>query len=280
MTPHSFSVDVEGFCEGMAESFSLPADMIRSPAEQGEVAANVDQILEMLDTCRVKGTFFILGIIAEQQPDVVRRIANAGHEIASHSYEHLRLYNMPPQTAKEVISRSKKVLEDVSGKEVLGFRAPDFSITRETIYLLDSIRDAGFLYDSSVQPISGHDVYGIKHARREIHSLPNGLIEFPPATFKVLGKVMPILGGGYFRLFPLWISKAFLRSKEAEGCSAMFYTHPYEVGSVRPIFESMPMTRKFRHYINIEKTKQRIESLFKDFSFSPAFEVLKSAGFL
>jgi polysaccharide deacetylase family protein (PEP-CTERM system associated) len=277
---HCFSVDVEGFCEGMAESFPIPADMVRSQREKDEIASNVDETLDFLDTHQVKGTFFVLGIIAKEQPNVVRRIADDGHEIASHSYEHLRLNNMDPSTVKEVISRSKKVLEDVSGQRVIGFRAPDFSINQQTLYILDIIREAGFVYDSSIYPISGHDVYGVKNAKPEIHKLPNGLIEFPATTYKVLGKSIPALGGGYFRLYPLSLSKFILRSLEKRNQPAMFYIHPYEIGSRYPVFENMSILRKFRHYANIAKPRERFGCLFKEFSFGRASDILRSRGFV
>lgn len=275
---HCFSVDVEGFCEGMAESFPIPADMVQSQREKDEIASNVDETLDFLDAHQVKGTFFILGIIAEEQPNVVRRIADDGHEIASHSYEHLRLNNMDPGTVKEVISRSKKVLEDVSGQRVIGFRAPDFSINQQTLYILDLIREAGFVYDSSIYPISGHDVYGLKNAKPEIHKLPNGLIEFPATTFKVLGKLIPVLGGGYFRLYPLSLSRLVLKSLEKRNQPAMSYIHPYEMGSRYPVLENMSIRRKFRHYVNIDKPKERFGRLFKEFCFGKAIAVLRSRG--
>lgn len=273
---HCFSVDVEGFCEGMAESFPIPADMVRSQKEKDEIASNVDETIGFLDTHQVKGTFFILGIIAEEQPNVVRRIADAGHEIASHSYEHLRLSNMDPRTVKEVVSRSKKVLEDASGEQVIGFRAPDFSINQETLYNLDIILEAGFAYDSSIYPISGHDVYGIQNAAPEIHKLPNGMIEFPATTYRVLGKSIPALGGGYFRLYPLSLSKFILNSLEKRNQPAMFYVHPYEIGSQYPVFENMSVLRRFRHYVNMSKPRERFECLFREFSFGRAIDILRS----
>jgi polysaccharide deacetylase family protein (PEP-CTERM system associated) len=273
-------VDVEGFCEAMAESFPIPANMVRSAGEKDEIASNVEETLEFLDTHQVKGTFFILGIIAQEQPDVVRRIAAAGHEIGSHSYEHLRLNVLHPTTVKEVITRSKKVLEDVSGQEVFGFRAPDFSIDNESLYILDMLREAGFLYDSSIVPISGHDVYGIKKAIPEIHKLSNGLIEFPTTTYKILGKSIPALGGGYFRLYPLPLSKFILKTLDIRNHPAMVYIHPYEIGSRYPMFENLTLTRKFRHYVNIDKSRKRFGRLFQDFSFGRAIDIFQTEGFV
>jgi len=278
MNTHCFSVDVEGFCESMAESFYIPDEMIRSKREREEIARNVDVVLEFLAYNNVHGTFFILGKIAKEQPEIVRRIAEAGHEIASHSYNHIRLFNQEDRIARESLTASKKILEDISGYEVFGFRAPDFSITRKNIFLLDCLVEAGYKYDSSIFPISGHDVYGMKGARRDIHRLNNGLFEFPPATFTLFKRSFPVLGGGYFRLSPLWLSKFFLNSIERMDSQAMFYTHPYEVGPIYPVFKELSFMRKFRHYVGIDKSKQRFAELFKNFSFGRAIDILKTKG--
>jgi len=275
---HCFSIDVEGFCEGMAESFAIPAEMIRSQRERDEIASNVDEVLEFLDAHQVKGTFFILGVIAEEQPEVVRRIEEQGHEIASHSYEHLRLYDMDPVAAKDAISRSKHVLEDVAGQRVFGFRAPDFSINQESLGILDTIREAGFEYDCSLVPVSGHDVYGVKEAIPKIHKLSSGLIEWPATTFRLLGKAIPALGGGYFRLYPLSLSEMILKSYERRQLSAMFYLHPYEIGSQYPVIAGMSRMRMLRHYGNIDTSKEKLEYLFGRYSFGRAFEILSSSG--
>ena len=276
---HCFSIDVEGFCEANAESFAVPAEMIRSQKERDEIASNVDEVLEFLDAHQIKGTFFILGVIAEEQPDVVRRIADQGHEIASHSYEHLRLYSMNPGAAREAIFRSKHVLEDVAGQRVIGFRAPDFSINYKTLGILDTIREAGFEYDSSLVPVSGHDVYGIKDAIPEIHKLGNGLIEWPATTFKLLGKSIPALGGGYFRLYPLSLSEIILKSYERRQLSAMFYLHPYELGSRYPVVPGMSRMRRLRHYGNIDTSKEKLEHLFSRYWYGRAVDILSSNAF-
>lgn len=279
MTLHCLSIDVEGFCEGMAEAFPVPADMVGSRAERAEVEANVDQILAWLDTRGVRATFYTLGVIGEALPHVVRRVAEAGHEVGSHSHHHLRLYNLAPIRAQEAITRSKKALEDACSQRVYGFRAPDFSITRQNLHLLDAIADAGYRYDSSISPIAFHDVYGLAGAAREIHRLPNGLVEFPPATVKVLGQVLPVLGGGYFRLTPLWGSRLAMAAHERAGRPVMTYTHPYELGSVRPRLDGLSLARRFRHYVNIEKSMRRFDALMQRHRFGRAIDVLDDLGF-
>jgi polysaccharide deacetylase family protein (PEP-CTERM system associated) len=280
MITHCFSMDVEGFCESMAESFPIPEEMLSSGGEQSEIERNVDETLAFLQTNSVKGTFFVLGRIAEVLPNVVRAITQGGHEIASHSFEHLRLYNMSRDGAQEALSRSRKVLEDVSGTQVKGFRAPDFSINAQTLYVLDLIQQAGYQYDSSLYPIRGHDVYGVPDAERWIHRLPNGLVECPLSVMEIAGRRIPALGGGYFRLYPLPLTQRILRSIENAKHPAMFYIHPYELGSVCPLVPGLSWSRRFRHYVSRTKTKRRFEVLFQTHSFGRVDDVLRSHGFL
>jgi polysaccharide deacetylase family protein (PEP-CTERM system associated) len=279
VTLHCLSIDVEGFCEGMAEAFPVPAEMIGSRAEREDVEANVDEILAWLAARGVLGTFYTLGVVAEALPHVIRRIADAGHEVGSHSHRHLRLYNLDPLRARDAIARSKKALEDACSRPVYGFRAPDFSITRQNLDLLDAVAEAGYRYDSSISPIAFHDVYGVAGAAREIHRLPNGLVEFPPATVKVMGQVLPVLGGGYFRLTPLWLSRLAMASHERAGRPVMTYTHPYELGSRRPRLQGISLGRRFRHYVNVEKSMRRFDALMSQYRFGRAIDVLDGLGF-
>jgi polysaccharide deacetylase family protein (PEP-CTERM system associated) len=278
MVVHCMSIDLEGFCEGMAEAFPVPASRIGSAAERREIAANVDEILAWLDGRGVKTTFFTLGAIAEALPRVVRQIADAGHEVASHGYQHLRLYDLKPADARRAIDRSRQVLEDCTGQRVYGFRAPDFSITRQNLDLLDAVQAAGYSYDSSISPISYHDVYGVAGAAREIHLLPGGLVEFPPATVKIRGLVLPVLGGGYFRLTPLWISRVVMAAKQRSGQPVMSYTHPYELGSQCPRLAGLSVMRRFRHYVNIDRSMARFDALMDRFAFGRAIDILTKSG--
>jgi len=273
---HCFSVDVEGFCEAMAESFPVPTNWVRSKKEQQEIEINIDKILEYLADANVTGTFFTLGNIAKEQPQVVRKIAEAGHEIGSHSYFHKRLYNFNKEKIFEYISSSKKELEDASGSKVFGFRAPDFSINQKTIFILDMILECGFTYDSSIFPISGHDVYGISNAKPNIHHIRPGLLEFPPSTYKLMGCNLPILGGGYFRLSPLMLSSYFLKYLEKKNRPGMVYIHPFEMGGEFPIIKNLSRLQYFRHYVNITKSMYRFKKLFKKYEFGPAIDILNN----
>jgi polysaccharide deacetylase family protein (PEP-CTERM system associated) len=280
MIMHCFTMDVEGFCESMAESFPVSPTLLGTRAEDAEIARNTDETLAFLEEQHVQGTFFILGTIAQRLPALVKRIADCGHEIASHSLKHLRLYGLSRPDAREAIFSSRKLLEDAAGAPVRGFRAPDFSINGQTRYLLDLIQEAGYEYDSSLYPIRGHDVYGMPDTPRWPHRLPNGLREFPLSTFRIGGISIPALGGGYFRLYPLSLTRQILRGIEKSGHPAMFYIHPYELGSQCPKISHMSFSRTFRHYVNRTRTRGRFAKLFAQFKFGRVAQVLHACGLL
>ena len=264
----------------MAESISVPAETITGPGELSELRQNIAETLEFLHAWGVKGTFFVLGQVADLLPDMVRTIVQEGHEIASHSFEHVRLYNMSREQIHETLTRSRKILEDVSGMHVQGFRAPDFSINDRTLHILDMIQEAGYRYDSSLYPIQGHDVYGVRDSQLWVHRLSNGLVEYPLSTVEVGGRRIPALGGGYFRLYPLTVTRRILRRIERGEHSAMFYIHPYELGAICPLVSNLSWSRRFRHYVNRSRTKERFRKLFADHQFGRVEDVLQSRGFL
>jgi len=271
---HAFSIDVEGFYESNEESFAIDSKRIRDQREKDEIAANIDEILEFLDGFGIQGTFFVLGIIAKEQPNVIEKIATAGHEIGSHGFTHRRLFNLSKKEAILQLELSKKYLEDVSGQRVIGFRAPEYSIIEKNEFLLDELKRLGYLYDSSLYPINGHDVYGIRDCNPNIHKRGNGLIEFPPSVVSFLGKQWPVLSGGYFRLCPLPLTKLVLKTLTKQVKPGMIVLHPYEIGSHYPINNTISAYRKFRHYVNITKGKSRLIELFKTYQFAPISKIL------
>lgn len=280
MIKHCMSIDVEGFCEAIAESFPVSPSYVGSKKEKNEIEINVNFILDWLNNHNVKATFFILGVIAQKLPRLVRRIAEEGHEIGSHSFYHLRLFNLNESKLKEGILGSKKMLEDASGKSVYGFRAPEFSINAKSLKILDIIQEAGYLYDSSIYPIGGHDTYGVPGVKRDIHHLPNGLVEFPPPTLNLFGKVFPVLGGGYFRLLPYAVSEKILNRLTKKGRPTILYIHPYELGPECPKLKGMSLYRKFRHYVNMDKSKRRFSKLFNLYQFVPAIDILTENNYI
>src|SRR3990172_12068351 len=259
------SIDVEGFVEANLQSFRIDESCIDKRRETYEIEKNMDAVFELLARLDMRGTFFFLGRIAQDVPRIVRTAGEAGHEIACHSYKHVRIFGTSRSEFAKDLSSAKGLLEDVSGQRVYGFRAPDFSITEKSIWALDVLRELGFSYDSSIYPIGMHDVYGIEHVKPTIHRLPNGLIEFPLSTIGLFGTQLPFGGGGSFRLYPLPLTKFLIRRVNARGQPCMVYIHPYEVGPILPNVPRLSHFRRFRHYFDCKNGYRRLKSLLGDF---------------
>lgn len=277
---NALSIDVEGFIESNRQSVDIPLRYVDKARERYEIATNVTTLLELLGDFGIRGTFFFLGRIGRDMPDLVRQVADSGHEIGSHSFDHLRVFGMSRAEFREAAERSKRQLEDAAGVAVEGFRAPDFSIVRSSSWALDELVAARYLYDSSIYPIAGHDVYGVSDAQPVIHRHSNGLIEFPLATATVMGRRVPFGGGGYFRLYPLALTSRWIRSLNRAGRPVMFYIHPYEVGPVIPRVTELSPYRRFRHYWGCTSGTRRMRHLLERFRFGPARDVLRSGGWL
>ena len=273
-------MDVEGFIESNLESFRVPAAQLDRDQESYEIEKNVSAFCELLAELKIRATFFVVGRIAQELPRMVRQVADLGHEIGCHSYEHRRIFGLQPGQFREGLGAAKQRLEDVSGTQVRGFRAPDFSITRASLWALDILREAGFLYDSSIYPIRMHDVYGIDDADPTIHKLPNGLVEWPLATFNWLGMRFPFGGGGYLRLYPLSLTRHCIASANKQGAPCMLYIHPYEVGPLIPEIRGLSAGRRFRHYHNCRGGGLRLKKILRGFSFAPAAEILEQKGLM
>jgi polysaccharide deacetylase family protein (PEP-CTERM system associated) len=242
------------------------------------VCRNTDRLLEIFDEARLLGTFFVLGWVAERFPDLVRRIAAAGHEVASHGYEHQLVYSLTPRQFRDDVRRAKAALECAAGTAVLGYRAPSFSITNRSLWALDVLIEEGYAYDASIYPIH-HDRYGIPDWPRHPHRVEraNGsLWEIPGSTTRWAGMNLPIGGGGYFRHFPYgWTRHGIRRLNETEGRPAIFYLHPWEIDPEQPRVASTGLTR-MRHYWNLDKTETRLRRLLADFNFGRITEILQS----
>ncbi len=245
-----------------------------------EIEENLEVTLGLLQDYDVSATFFFLGRIALSAPHFVRRVAESGHEIGCHSLRHLRVTGQTREAFRRDLRAAKAALENASGVQVIGFRAPDFSIGAGNPWAFDEIREAGFLYDSSVVPTSIHDVYGMADTPEGVFRLPNGLIEFPMPVVRILGMRIPVGGGGYFRLFPLaWTKRVFV-ARERRSQPSTFYIHPYEIGPVAPRLLGLSLARRFRHYVRLKDGVKRIAPLLKSVSFTTMSEVLISHGFL
>ncbi|MEO1201371.1 MAG: XrtA system polysaccharide deacetylase, partial [Pseudomonadota bacterium] len=227
---------------------------------------NIDKALGHLDDNDAKATFFTLGWVAENHPRVVRRIVDAGHEIASHGMQHVRVWS---QTSDEFLadaSRSKKLLEDVAGSAVRGYRAASWSIDERTPWAWDQLARAGYEYSSSIYPVS-HDHYGSPDSPTEAYVDPgSGLLEIPASTTSLLGRRVPIAGGGYFRLYPLSVSRWLIR-RQSQRSSApyIFYFHPWELDPAQPRMAQADRKAKFRHYLNLDKFESRWLALLRNY---------------
>ncbi|MCA9471124.1 MAG: DUF3473 domain-containing protein [Nitrospirales bacterium] len=272
---HSLSFDIEEHFQVAA--FDCPArrrhwDVLHSRVEQ-----STETILSLLEAVNVQATMFILGWVAERHGGLVKRLANAGHEIACHGYSHELIAAQSPAKFREDIRTAKKILEDLTGKAVLGYRAPTFSITKETKWALPILVEEGYLYDSSIVP-AVHDSYGIPDASPDIHSLATSsgvLWEVPPSTYKIGWMRVPIGGGGYFRLLPYRLFKWFLTQVENEGMPLVMYFHPWELDPDQPKMKGSLLSG-FRHYVNLQKTQRRLAALLQDFQFAPICTALPS----
>ena len=278
---NALTVDVEDYYQ--VSAFESVVQFREWERYESRVEQNTYRLLELLDTHHTQATFFVLGWIAERHPALIRDIDIQGHEVASHGYAHQRVYTQTPAQFREETRRSKRLLENITGRSVLGYRAASYSITARSLWALDILQEEGFAYDSSIFPVR-HDRYGIPKAQRFCHVLngPRGprCVEFPPSTVVFLRTNIPIAGGGYFRLFPYFLTHwgvQHLNLKERH--PAMIYLHPWEVDPDQPHLQSGLLTR-WRHYINLHKVEGRLRRLLQDFSFGTMVQVLQERGFL
>jgi polysaccharide deacetylase family protein (PEP-CTERM system associated) len=275
--PHLISFDIEGFIEASHDSYPVPPKYLSPAEEWREIEENTMAILESLGESQVTATFFILGRIARDMPSLIRQIADAGHEIAAHSFEHRRLYKFDADGAFRQLRLAKEHLEQASGRPVVGFRAPDFSIVRDNLHVLTQLHELGYRYDSSVFPISFHDAYGLSAFPRTPFVLPNGLIEFPLSTVRVAGMTIPFGGGGYLRLYPLWLTCRLLRGAAREGVPTVIYLHPFEMAKVVPYITELSLLRRFRTYVGVRGARKKLVRLLHMFKFVSFAEYLASA---
>lgn len=231
------------------------------------VERNVDVILGLLDEVNAKATFFTLGWIAERYPQVVRRIVDDGHELASHGYGHQRASDLTPEQFRDDITRAKHILEDLGGVDIRGYRAPSFSINRKNWWAVEELKNAGYVYSSSIYPVR-HDHYGMPDAPRFPHR-PNGaagILELPPTTVPLMGRNWPAAGGGWFRLLPYSMSRWMLnRVNDRDHAPCMFYFHPWELDAGQPRQSGLSARTRFRHYVNLQRMPGRLRQLLTDF---------------
>jgi polysaccharide deacetylase family protein (PEP-CTERM system associated) len=262
------SVDVEDYFQ--VEAFASQVRYDQWDSFTPRVEQNVARILELFDTYGAKGTFFVLGWIAERFPKLVRKIAAAGHEIGCHSYAHKRLNNLTPDEFRLDLRRAAFVLQDQVQKPITCFRAPSFSIVQSTMWAFEILAEEGFAIDSSVFPVR-HDLYGVPDANRLCYwqDTPGGpILEFPPSTLRFRNNNWAVAGGGYLRLFPYGLTHWAIRQiNEVDRHPAMVYFHPWEIDPGQPHIRAGHRST-LRHYVNLSTMEQKIEHLLQDFRFT------------
>lgn len=277
---NALTVDVEDYFHVSAFAKSIhQQDWHKYPLR---VENNTQRLLDLFDEYEVKATFFVLGWVAEHTPDLVKAIADRGHEVACHGFSHQLVYNQSPEVFREETLRAKQLLEDLSQTPVRGYRAASYSITNRSLWALDILTEAGFEYDSSIFPVR-HDRYGIPYSPEFPYRLetPNGhsLVEFPLSTAKLLKCRLPVGGGGYFRLYPYPLTRAGLSQINRRQQPFIFYLHPWEIDPGQPKISASWFSR-FRHYNNLDKCESRLHNLLSDFKFCTAENVLTSLGLI
>lgn len=268
---NALTIDVEDYFQ--VSAFAPHIKRSDWNSSECRVTGNVERILELLGNRQIKATFFTLGWIAERYPGIVRRIVHEGHELASHGYAHERASDQEAEVFFSDIWRAKCILEDLSGVEVNGYRAPSFSIGANNLWAFDCLARAGYRYSSSIYPIR-HDHYGMPDAPRFTHGVNSKLVEIPVTTVRVFNRNFPSSGGGYFRLLPYALSRWMLsRVNEVDKKPAIFYFHPWEIDVKQPRIGGIPSKTRFRHYVNIAKMESKLERLLKDFKWGRMDEV-------
>jgi polysaccharide deacetylase family protein (PEP-CTERM system associated) len=280
VTVHHFTVDVEEHFQVTAlEKAVRPEQWDLHPSR---VAESTRRLTDLMARHGARGTFFVLGWVAERQPELVRELSAAGHEIASHGWDHGRVPAQTPAHFRQSVRRSKALLEDLTGREVVGFRAPSFSIVPGVEWAFDILLEEGHRYDSSLFPIRRRG-YGYPSAGRDPHALERSagtLLAVPPATVRIGRLNLPAGGGGYFRLLPYALTQAAFTQAERRGSPATFYIHPWELDADQPRLPVAPLTR-IRHYGGLRRTADRLERLLGSYRFQPiaeTLELLRPAG--
>lgn len=274
---NAMTVDVEDYFHVSALAEVIRRDDWDSMEFRAEDSTN--RLLDLFASKQVRATFFVLGWVAQRRPELIRRIHAAGHEVACHGLTHQLVYRQTPEVFREETRQSKQLLEDIIGAPVDGYRAASYSITAQSLWAIDILCELGFRYDSSIFPIA-HDRYGIPGASTRpglMRGKDGGtIIEFPLSTAGLLGRRVPVAGGGYFRLLPYWFNRWGLRSiNERDDQPFIFYLHPWEIDPDQPRFNASRLSR-FRHYTNLDVCEARLTRLLGDFRFTTVKDVLRA----
>lgn len=273
---NAMSVDVEEHFQ--VSAFEKQIKLSQWDDIPSRIVRNMDRILQKFDDHNTKATFFTLGWVAERAPKLIKTIVAEGHEIASHGYNHSRVWTQTPDEFREDVTRTKKILEDVACEAVIGYRAPSFSISQRTEWAHEILHESGYQYSSSIYPIK-HDHYGLPSAPRFPFRIANrGILEIPLTTSSIAGLNLPGAGGGYFRLLPLAYSRWILRRVNTnENMPGVFYFHPWEIDPDQPRIDGISLATRFRHYVNLGRFEGRLEKLLREFSWARIDSVFHDA---
>ena len=275
---NALTVDVEDYFQ--VSAFANSINLKEWENHPLRVENNTHRLLDLFDEYQLKATFFILGWVAERKQGLVQEIAGRGHEVACHGYSHQLVYNQSLDVFREETVRAKNILEDIIQQPIRGYRAASYSITEKSQWALDILVESGFVYDSSIFPVR-HDRYGMpdtpEHPYRLKTPAGNSIIEFPLSTAKIINYRLPVAGGGYFRLYPYWLSKMGLKQINRQQKPFIFYLHPWEIDPEQPKISASWFSR-FRHYNNLDKCEGRLRNLMGDFQFDTTWGVLSALG--
>lgn len=277
MVAHHFTVDVEEYFHVSALEPWVPRS--RWSELESRVGDSLRRILDLLEERGHRGTFFVLGWLAERRPGLVREIAERGHEVASHGWGHQRVTELEPNEFQRSVRRSRELLEEITGQPVIGYRAPSFSIVPGREWALDVLVEEGYRYDSSLYPVR-RPGYGHPDADPDPFWLRRDdgwLGELPPATLRFAGLRLPAGGGAYFRVLPYALVRNALEACERRGVPGTFYIHPWEIDPDQPRFD-VPLLTRFRHYGRLDSTRRRLERLLDEFSFRPVADTVTAAS--
>jgi len=271
---NALSIDVEDYFQ--VHAFEKVISRSDWSQYAPRVVKNTHRVLEILADCDTKATFFVLGWVADSFPELVRDIAAGGHEVATHGYSHELIYRQTPQEFEADLKKSLAAIQKAAPVSVWGYRAPAFSITNQSLWALEILKKNGLRYDSSIFPLAAHDRYGIPDAQRFAHRTEPGIWEFPVSTVRLARWNLPVAGGGYFRLYPAWLTRWAIRHLNRGGHPAVVYLHPWEFDPEQPRIQNASLLSKFRHYVNLPHTEKRLRRMLKEFQFAPIREVFAS----
>lgn len=273
MIRNALAIYVERWCD--RNDINVPFDIkFRC---RNNIISDVDRILKLLGEKEVKATFFILGDIAEEYPQIVYKIYKKGHEIASHGYRHNLVYSQTKEEFKADLKRAIQALQAITHEKVLGYSAPSWSIINKSMWALDVLKEEGLLYDSSVFPIKTF-LYGIPDSPRfpyKINGSNDDLTEFPPSTVKYLGRNIPFSGGVFFRLIPYWVIKRCIRKINKEGKPVFVYIHSWELDASQPRLR-LPLNKRVIPYANLKFVEGKLRNLLNGFEFRPIRDIITS----